>query len=79
MNTPYTFADGYGRWHAYIPEHFGSGAIIAARSLIRDELLERSQECRLHALNKYVVRSVEWAHVQDVTGFRHYVEYPLDN
>ena len=75
MDEPTVYADGYGRWHAYIPEGRASGGILVARSLIRDELNARGEG--ITSFTRYVVENV-CRGVQDKPGFIHFVEYHLD-
>lgn len=81
-----TYADGYGRWHAYVPEDHndGTGLILDARNAIRDELIlrerktwesKRGAKSRLSAyLREYVTRHPE----QDRPGYVHFVEWLQD-
>ena len=74
MYVPAVYADGYGRWHAYIPEGRASGSILVARSLIRDELNARGEG--ITSFTRYVVQNV-CRDVQDKPGYIHFVEYHL--
>lgn len=79
MNTPNVYADGFGNWHAYIP-NTAAGTFIAARRLIRAELVQREQRrnetltAATERLTAYVLEHVQKSVTQDRAGFTHYSE-----
>ena len=78
MYVPAVYADGYGRWHALIPESVGRGAtlVLMAEHLIAAKLEVRGNDDTDYL--GYVCLNIQLDGVQDKPGFIHFVEYHLD-